>query len=126
MIITLLAILGLLFLASSVEFKGGGLHQLLFQGFLTLSLDKVEFRSSDPRLNDEVFVITILQGGTGQRLEGTIEVTPDVIESFTGKKVEKKLVFDVKDGEQYCEYEIVPKYWPMPTPIYTYTLRTWP
>ena len=126
MLIAGLAILALLFLSASVPYhSGSSLEQILFQGFTTISLSKVEFRSYDSRLNDEAFVVTLVQRGAGQRLEGTVEVTPSVVESYTGKKVEKKLVIDITDGEQYCEYAIKPKYYPMPTPIYIYNLKTW-
>jgi hypothetical protein len=68
-------------------------------GVTTLGLEKVEFKSSDPILNGDVWVISFAEGGLAQSYYGSVPArTGDVV------KTNKDFSLDVTNSNQYCEY----------------------
>ena len=86
-------------------------------GFTTLSLDQVDFESSNQYFNKPLWVLTVVQGGLGQN--AYLHIDNSEI-SDSGKTSTKDLDLDLRFEEQSCNYKIVPN--SDATPIYEYEL----
>ena len=117
-----LAIIGILLsaimLIGTAKFNWG-LFQLF--GWTTLTLTKASFTSSDPFFNDEVWILTVAQGGLGQHAIGTID--NEEIGELSGKKPANDLKITIDYSKFSWEYPIIVDYASMP--IYRYTFKKW-
>ena len=74
-------------------------------GFATLSIQNIEFQSSNPDFNGPAYLITAVVSGSGEKFYA--KITPDLVKSFTGEQTisgDVEIYIDLV--EQKCKYPV--------------------
>lgn len=97
--------------------------QSVVSGFSTLSLTQANLQSANPYLDGQAWILTVRQGGLGQRAYGTI--TPTDVQSQTpgDQTTTKNLNIEVQYENQECVTTIGST--SLFTPIYAYGYIEW-
>lgn len=115
----LILVIGAIFIV--VYFLGGygGLWSPV--GFTTLSLTQADFTSTNQFFNEPAWILTVSQGGLGQRAVGTFSKSQ--IGSQSGETPKYDFQLDIDYSEQSCNYPIIRS--PGELQVTKYTMRTW-
>jgi len=104
-------LIGLIVIISSILALTGNLNFLSIIGSSTLSLSKVDLKSSFSQLNGQAWMLTFSAGGLGQSYYGSFDA--EEIED-EGTTATKGFTINVEYGEQTCNYDITSSNTKMP------------